>query len=161
MTLAMTLAMALALAMAMAMALAMVMVMANMTTKVRILDLVLNNITKVKNMNDIIEINGEKYSKISASNYAIIRCKNAGVHAGHVDSRKDGVLVLRDSRRLWRWWSNFSLSELAQTGVKKGKESECKFACVLPMLVLTDVDVCEVIPCTKEAKLSIESIKNA
>lgn len=112
-------------------------------------------------MNDIIEINGEKYSKINASNYCIIRCKNAGVHAGHVEYRKDGVLVLRDSRRLWRWWSDFSLSELAQTGIKKGKEDECKFACVLPTLVLTELDVCEVIPCSIVAKLSIQSIKNA
>jgi len=112
-------------------------------------------------MNDIIEINGEKYAKINTSNYCIVRCKNAGVHAGYVESRKDGVIVLCDSRRLWRWWSDFSLSELAMTGVKKGKESECKFACALPMLILTESDVCESIPCSSIAKLSIEGIENA
>ena len=90
--------------------------------------------------------------------YVIVRCRNAGVHAGHLESRDSDVLTLKNSRRLWRWWSKFTLSGLAMSGILKGKESECKFACVLPRLDLTVSDVCEVIYCTTEAKESIESL---
>ena len=92
-------------------------------------------------------------------NYVIVRCRNAGVHAGYLKSRKDGVIQLENSRRLWRWWSKFSLSGLATCGVLKGKENTVKFSCVLPKIDLTSADVCEVIYCTEEARLSIESIK--
>ena len=115
-----------------------------------------------------IEINGVVYvpkdSFTRAKNtegltYCIVRCRNAGVHAGYVKSREQGILTLLDSRRLWRWWSKFTLSGLATKGVLKGKEDECKFACVLPVLQLTERDVCEVIPCSHEAFISITSIK--
>lgn len=98
-------------------------------------------------------VNGDK------GRYCIVRCKNAGVHAGFVRKRKNGVLLLLDSRRLWKWWSKFSLSGLATDGVLDGKEDDCMFACVLPELELTESDVCEVIPCTEKAKISILSIK--
>jgi hypothetical protein len=90
--------------------------------------------------------------------YVIIRCRNAGVHAGYLQSRDSDTLVLSNSRRLWRWWSKFTLSGLAMSGILKGKENECKFACVLPKLTLTTSDVCEVINCTQEAKESIEAL---
>lgn len=92
--------------------------------------------------------------------YVIVRCKNAGVHSGHLKSRKDGILTLENSRRLWRWWSKFTLSGLATDGVLKGKESEVNFSCVVPLIDLTDKsgEVCEVIYCTEKAKQSIESI---
>ena len=91
--------------------------------------------------------------------YVIVRCRNAGVHAGYIKSRTSNVLRLENSRRLWRWWSKFSLSGLATCGVLQGKEGAVKFACVLPKLELTSSDVCEVIHCTEEARLSIESVK--
>lgn len=90
--------------------------------------------------------------------YVIVRCKNAGVHAGYLKSRKDGVLTLENSRRLWFWWSKFSLSGLAMCGVLESKKSEVKFACVLPLIDLIESDVCEVIYCTTEARESIEAI---
>lgn len=92
--------------------------------------------------------------------FCIVRCKNAGVHAGFFKSREDGVLTLLNSRRLWRWWSKFTLSGLAQDGVLKGKEKECRFACVLQEIQLTSCDVCEVIPCTEKAYQSILSIED-
>ena len=91
--------------------------------------------------------------------YVIVRCRNAGVHAGYLAFRKDGVLRLENSRRLWRWWSKFTLSGLATCGVLKSKVNEVRFACVLPKLDLTNSDVCEVIYCTPEARKSIESIQ--
>lgn len=90
--------------------------------------------------------------------YVIVRCKNAGVHSGYLKSRKNGVVQLENSRRLWRWWSKFTLSGLATCGVLESKKSEVKFACVVPKIDLTESDVCEVIYCSKEARESIESI---
>jgi hypothetical protein len=91
--------------------------------------------------------------------YVIVRCRNAGVHSGYLRSRNSDVLKLENSRRLWRWWSKFTLSGLAMSGVLKGKESECRFSCVVPEIHLTCSDVAEVIYCTEEARQSIESIK--
>jgi len=91
--------------------------------------------------------------------FVIVRCRNAGVHAGTLVSRDEHTLELANSRRLWRWWSKFTLSGLAMNGVLLGKESSCKFACVLPKIQLTCSDVCEVIPCTKEARVSLMGIK--
>ena len=90
--------------------------------------------------------------------YVIVRCRNAGVHAGYLDNRNSDILTLKDSRRLWRWWSKFSLSGLAMCGVLESKKSEVRFACVVPKIDLTSSDVCEVLYCTKDARLSIESI---
>ena len=88
--------------------------------------------------------------------FAIIRCRNAGVHAGEVVSRKGGVLKLKNSRRLWRWWSKATLSELSQEGPVK--VSENKYGCVIPEIDLTESDVCEVIPCTSAAKAAILAV---
>lgn len=92
--------------------------------------------------------------------YVIVRCRNAGVHAGYLEYRKDGVVRLKNSRRLWRWWSKFSLSGLADCGVLESKISEVRFSCVLAKLDLTDSDVCEVLYCTEKAMKSIQSIKD-
>lgn len=92
-------------------------------------------------------------------NYVIVRCRNAGVHAGYLQQRCNGVVSLSNSRRLWRWWSKFTLSGLAMEGVLKGKESECHFACMLPKIDLTESDVCEIIYCTQEAAKSIQEVK--
>lgn len=88
--------------------------------------------------------------------FVIVRCRNAGVHAGHLVSRKGGVVRLRDSRRLWRWWSAATLSELSQQGPVKIGEN--KYGCVLPVLDLTESDVCEVIPCTEIARKAIAAV---
>ena len=92
------------------------------------------------------------------SNYSIVRCRNAGVHAGYVESRKNGVIVLRNSRRLWRWWSKFTLSGLAIDGPLESKINKQQYACVLPILELTESDVCEVIPCTEKAAKLIQAV---
>jgi hypothetical protein len=91
--------------------------------------------------------------------YIIVRCRNAGVHSGYLKSREKGILTLENSRRLWRWWSKFTLSGLATCGVLESKKDQVRFACVLPLIDLTESDVCEVIYCTTEARESIEAIK--
>jgi hypothetical protein len=91
--------------------------------------------------------------------YCIIRCRDAGVHAGELISRKGREVKLRNSRRLWRWWSRFSLSELALEGPRKDKISECRFAASIPSIEL--LEVCEVIPCSRSAEKSIKAVPDA
>ena len=86
--------------------------------------------------------------------YCIARCYSAGVHAGEVVSVDGENVILKDSRRLWSWkaQNGIALSGVAQHGVKS---SECKIDVVNPMIYLTGV--CELIPCTRTAKESINA----
>jgi hypothetical protein len=85
--------------------------------------------------------------------YCIARCYSAGVHAGEVVSVDGENVVLKDSRRLWSWKAQdgIALSGVAQHGIK----SECKIDVSNPVIYLTGV--CELIPCTKKAKESINA----
>ena len=87
--------------------------------------------------------------------YCIIRTYSAGVWAGWIDTSKVGLArEVFDARRLWRWWSDFTLSALAMKGAKEGKDEENKYAMAVPKVYLSEV--IEIIPCTPEAKRYIE-----
>ena len=87
--------------------------------------------------------------------YCIVRCHNAGVHAGIVKQANAEFVELEDSRRLWFWKSAFTLSEAANEGVT----SESKIAAPLSVLVIPINDVCELIPTSDKARKSIEGAK--
>lgn len=98
-------------------------------------------------INDVRYVREDSVTQIpepSDDDFVIVRCRNAGVHAGTLVSRENGVVTLHNSRRLWRWWSKFTLSGLATEGPLPSKIGEQKYACVLPVLHLTESDVCEV-----------------
>jgi len=86
--------------------------------------------------------------------YAIIRTYSAGCFAGYIKKRvgKEGTIL--NARRLWYWSGASSLSQLAMEGVKE--PSNCKFPCEVKELILTEI--IEVIPATKEAQESINSV---
>jgi hypothetical protein len=90
--------------------------------------------------------------------YSIIRCRNAGVHFGKVVHRDSEIVKVEGSRRLWRWWSKATLSELAMEGPLPAKIDAQKYGCVLPLLELTTSDVCEVIACTEVAARAILAV---
>src|SRR5512133_3357102 len=51
--------------------------------------------------------------------YVIVRCRDAGVHAGEFIAHPAArTVVLKNSRRLWYWSGAASLSELAVYGAK-------------------------------------------
>lgn len=117
--------------------------------------------------NDTLTLNGVEYIRkdkaltvpVPEGNYSIVRCRNAGVHAGYVVKRENGIIYLENSRRLWRWWSKATLSELAMEGPLQSKMEHQKYGCVLPQLALMESDVCEMIPCTQAARIAIASVK--
>ena len=82
--------------------------------------------------------------------YVIIRCRDAGVHAGEfVAHPSDRTVVLKNSRRLWYWSGAASLSELAVYGAKN--VSACKFG-VLIADAIQLLDACEIVVCQDAAK---------
>ena len=108
-------------------------------------------------MNDIIEVNGEKYEKVisSDSQYCIIRTYSAGVFAGYIKERDGREAVVKSARRLWRWSGAASLSQLSIDGVKNPED--CKFPREVSTILLTEV--IEIIPCTKKAEESIKNVE--
>ena len=96
----------------------------------------------------------EAAKSVKGLTYCIVRTYSAGVWAGWVDLKVYGEkMFVTDARRLWRWWSEFTLSALATTGIKDGKESENKYAMPVEKVYLTGV--IEIIPCTEVAKQQI------
>jgi len=96
----------------------------------------------------------ERAKDVDGLTYCIVRTYSAGVWAGYVNLKKYGEqMVVKDARRLWRWWSEFTLSALATTGIKEGKEKENKYAMPVSEVYLTNV--IEIIPCTEQAKEQI------
>jgi len=91
--------------------------------------------------------------------YVIIRSAHSGVHAGWLVSQTGDTVVLKDSRRLWRWvvakmtGQLATLSEVAVYGVHS-KDARSRVAVALPEL--TVLGVCEIIPASDTARKSIE-----
>jgi len=112
-----------------------------------------------------IEINGVEYVRKSDAQpemaktdgliYVIVRCRNAGVHAGYLAVKTSEDLTLVKSRRLWRWHGR-TISGLAVEGTDD--PSQCKFGDPLPELILNANDWCEIIPCTEKARESLEGV---
>lgn len=87
--------------------------------------------------------------------YCIIRTYSAGVHAGYVESRTGKEVVLRNSRRIWKWAGAFTLSELSKNGTSN--PDDCKFSTVIDKITLTEA--IEIINCTETARQSIEGVE--
>ena len=87
--------------------------------------------------------------------YVIIRSRDSGVHAGYLDHRNGTEVRLTNARRIWKWSGAATLSELAMKG------SANPANCNVPAAVteITVMGVCEVIPCTEEARVIIEGLK--
>lgn len=125
-----------------------------------------------ENQNEI-ELNGEIYIKKSSVEnmtlsieedeenhpYCIFRGHECGVHAGYlVESQVFGspnAFKVAKARRLWKWDSKFTLTELANNGVRKAEN--CKFSEPSKNDVLL-LDVFEVLCCTKESAKWLQEV---
>jgi len=82
--------------------------------------------------------------------YVLCRGYYNGIHTGvlvNYDADND-VAFLKESRRLYRWKSKFSLSEIAMSGIFGEK-----IAVEVPDIMIREVF--EIIPCTQEAEKRI------
>lgn len=82
--------------------------------------------------------------KYAVGKKCIIRTYAAGVFFGEVAEREGQELVLKNARRIWSWSGAFTLSAVAQDGIKSGKLSRVE----PEKLVL---QVIEISPCSDEA----------
>lgn len=88
--------------------------------------------------------------------YVIVRCKDAGVHAGVLESYNGREAVLTESRRLWYWKCHKGafLSGVAVHGLS----DESKLGAPLSRIHLTET--CEIIECSAESEKSIRAKDN-
>ena len=92
---------------------------------------------------------------VMAGNYVIVRCRDAGVHAGELISHHGREAHLRNGRRLWYWKpaKGAFLSGVAQYGLGDGKVGA-------PTETYLTED-CEILVCTPEAEESIRGWPNS
>lgn len=88
--------------------------------------------------------------------YVIVRCHDAGVHAGVLEANEGREAVLLESRRLWYWKPANGQKFLSGVAVA-GLHKDSKLGAELPRLHLTET--CEIIECTSEAAASIRSMQ--
>jgi hypothetical protein len=85
--------------------------------------------------------------------YVIVRCRDAGVHTGILESHNGRECVLTESRRLWYWKAakGAFLSSVASVGL-----DDCsKVGTDVPRIHLTEN--CEIIECSSDAEKSIRA----
>lgn len=89
--------------------------------------------------------------------YVIVRCRDAGVHSGILESAEGRSCTLTNSRRLWYWKpvKGAFLSAVAVDGV----HSDSKIGKAVSRIALTEN--CEIIECTKVAADSLKAAANS
>lgn len=86
--------------------------------------------------------------------YVVVRCRDAGVHAGVLEATDGRACVLTDARRLWYWkvaGSGDFLNAIALSGV----HPESKLSA--PVLRIALTENCEIILCSDVAEASIRN----
>ena len=81
----------------------------------------------------------------------IVRTYSAGVHFGYLRSREGKEVTLERSRRIWRWYGAWTLSEIATTGLDVSKSK------VAAPVTITLTEAIEIIECTPVATACLES----
>jgi hypothetical protein len=81
----------------------------------------------------------------------IVRTYSAGVHFGYLVKRDGKEVTLERSRRIWRWFGAWTLSEVATAGVNIEKS---KIGSPVSIIL---TEAIEVIDCTPAAVASLEA----
>lgn len=86
----------------------------------------------------------------------IVRTYSAGVWFGEIAEKSGNEVVVKNARRMWRWWAaeSISLSAVALHGVKRDKS---KIVEAVPSVWLEAI---ELIPASDKAIDSIEGAPN-
>lgn len=86
--------------------------------------------------------------------YVVVRGDRSGVFAGVLESQEGQKVVLRNVRRLWRWYGATECLQIATEGVKRPKD--CRFTLVADSITI--LDAIEIIPTTAEAEANIKAV---
>ena len=88
--------------------------------------------------------------------YVIVRCRDAGVHAGVLESYNGRECVLTESRRMWYWKPADGQKYLSGLAIA-GAHEDSKIGASLNRIFLTEN--CEIIECSAKAESSIRGAK--
>jgi hypothetical protein len=96
---------------------------------------------------------GKNSCDFAIGRYVIVRCRDAGVHAGVLVSKKGRSCILKESRRLWYWKTKTGafLSAVAKYGLDSSSRVGCEVDIEL-------TENCEIIICTTESEKSIRGM---
>lgn len=97
------------------------------------------------------------YDNGMVRSYVVVRCKDAGVHAGFLESHHGRECVLKEARRLWYWKPAGGSAFLSGVAVD-GLDPSSKVGKPVSRLHLTEN--CEIMQCTEESSKSIRSQEN-
>lgn len=86
--------------------------------------------------------------------YVIVRCRDAGVHAGTLVDYEGREVILTNARRLWYWVAANSTHTLSGVAVE-GITNKSKIPPTVEKIVLPEA--CEIIPTSTKAQESIEN----
>lgn len=95
-------------------------------------------------------------NQVLIGEYVIVRCRDAGVHAGILKSYNGREAVLTESRRLW-YWKPANNQKYLSGCATAGLHADSKVGAPISLTVLTET--CEIIACTKDAQVSISGAK--
>jgi hypothetical protein len=85
--------------------------------------------------------------------HVIVRADRAGVFFGILEEKNGNNVILKDVRKLYRWYGSAAVEQLAAEGTSK--PDECMFT--MTVYEMEIANAIQVIPCTEK---SIESIKS-
>lgn len=87
----------------------------------------------------------------------ILRSPDAGVFYGEMPQEIDSTRIVKlvNARQIWSWEGAATLLQLAKTGTTK--PNRCKFTVTVDEITICNVS--EIIPCTKDAMESIDSVE--
>lgn len=89
--------------------------------------------------------------------YVVVRCRDAGVHAGILQSRTDRACELKESRRLWYWKAANKAAFLSGVATEGLDHGVSKVGAPVDILLTEN---CEIIACTDAAAESIAGAPN-
>ena len=87
----------------------------------------------------------------------VVRTYSAGVWFGEIAEKAGNEVIVKNARRMWKWWAadGISLSAVALHGIKHG---ESKIVEAVPTVWLEAI---ELIPASDKAIASLEGAPNA
>jgi hypothetical protein len=98
----------------------------------------------------------EKINNGMIGKYVIVRCHDAGVHAGVLESYNGRECVLTEARRLW-YWKPANKAAFLSGVATEGLHGDSKVGTPVRIHLTEN---CEIIECTSIAEASLRAIKS-
>ena len=118
------------------------------------------DIQKLKGLVELLEVLNGEAAEADVSGmvgkYVIVRCRDAGVHAGKLESHSGRGCTLAESRRLWYWKPANGAAFLSGIAAE-GLDDSSKLGSEVRIHLTEN---CEIIECSSQAEESIRGLKS-